>query len=117
MCSISVSSNDYYLPIQICCAVEEKNDKIMATDERTTKHTRRLSRDNYCIIVDNLSKGRRSGDDFLPCLPRRTPEESPTTPTTTKQRVRTTRDISKLSKSPQLSRLRRQKVIFGEEPK
>jgi hypothetical protein len=84
------------------------------TDEWTTKpHTEILSLRECFSKSDNLSRRRRSGDD-LPCLPaRQSPEKGDTTPT--KSKLRATLDISKLSKSPQLSRLRRQKVIYGEE--
>jgi hypothetical protein len=114
MRSISLSSNDYMPPREpseriIAGAVEEKKNK-MATDD-PTKRTRRVSRGDSFTKSDNLSKRLRSVD-ALPCLPRRTPEKSATTRTTTKRRI-LTRDISKLSKSPQLSRLRRQMDIFG----
>jgi hypothetical protein len=84
------------------CAPRRTDD-----EQWTTKHSHILFPGNFLNKSDNLSRRQRSGDD-LPCSrPRRTREKSATAPTTTK--LRTTRDISKLSQSPKLSRLRRQR--------
>jgi hypothetical protein len=117
------------IPTSIMCYMGSNDHKRRPPREPPSDEERILliewstsRKDTHNIIVSpavtcNSLSRRRSGDD-LACLQRRTPakENAPTIPTeaaaTTTRRK--TRDISKLAKSPQLSRLQRQRDMYRD---
>jgi hypothetical protein len=99
-------------------AFDASSQSFFADDEMIKR--RRRSIPDSDLFNDNNAASNICAND-MPCLPRRKPEELVigaaciTESPPPAQIKRTIRDISKLRRSPQLSRLRRQKVMHGQE--